>query len=157
MDDEENFFWNEDDNIRYEGYKTWFIKANQEGLAENIKYPHKRKIPIFIFRKRNLNKIGWYSLSSGSDPICHWCIADGSKKSFKLSELCERPELENDRYEFGMLVAVGLDNFSQLIRRLFGDSTENINFQAKCSKSAADFKHWAEVPAGHMIFPKDRQ
>lgn len=151
---QQNECWNSDDENRCSEYIISTKFPDEITLRSLRTSLRKRKIPKFLELNGDHDQFGRYSVSDEDDPICTWMVKGSEEKSFIMSELCNSSELERERYEFGMLLSAFCDNFGHVIRRIYGDSVEVINYQAKCFKAAEDFKHWAKVPASHMIFPK---
>lgn len=101
--------------------------------------------------------------STESDVSIVWEAANGKTKNHLLSELCLNVEQEQNRLEFGWMIAnfAKLDSYSYLSQMRptsYEDHHQN-QFNKQYAKQEKhflkienDWRHWAVVPAGHMLF-----
>jgi len=92
-----------------------------------------------------------------------WKLTSEKRKRWSYQALCMDPARELDRLEFGWMIANfarldGLNYLSKLAPISWEDSHQN-QFNRRYStqqrhfqKIENDWRHWAVVPAGHMLF-----
>ena len=100
---------------------------------------------------------------NGSDVYLSWETANGTPNNHLLSELCMNAEYEFKRLEFGWMIAnfAKIDSASYLsqMRPISYEDRNQNQFNKKYEKQEKHFqkienewRHWAIVPAGHMLF-----
>ena len=139
---------------------------NKEELKSIRKDLRKKEVPNIELLPLNFEYegIGKFSKQSiDSDVSLVWKTANGTPNNHLLSELCMSAEHEIKRLEFGWMIA----NFARLDGRnhlntmrpiSYSDFHQNL-FWKQYSERQKHFqnieniwRHWAIVPAGHMVF-----
>jgi hypothetical protein len=114
----------------------------------------RRKVPqLQVDAHGRLPGVGEFKIIDVSGTVhLEWQMQDGAWKRFSFDELSRNPGLASERLEVGWLVA----NLWLLQGRRVRDSIPGPNEAMRESARFFDaedrWRHWAQVPAGHMIF-----
>ena len=114
----------------------------------------KQKLPEFAPGwQGGHEQIGEFNILSASSGLTvEWKMVDGPQKKFRLDDLCKNPKLELDRLEFGWMIAnmAKLDGIHEI--DMIADLKYAMKLLNQHSKLEQRWRHWAIVPAGHMLF-----
>ncbi|MBP0447316.1 hypothetical protein J8J14_21325 [Roseomonas sp. SSH11] len=125
-----------------------------EDLEAVRRKARKRKVPqLQVDAYGRLPGVGDFKIIDVSGTAhLEWQMQDGACKRFSFDELSRNPGLAGERLEVGWLVA----NLWLLQGRRVRDSIPGPNEAMRESARFFDaedrWRHWAQVPAGHMIF-----
>lgn len=126
----------------------------------------KKKIPdVFLLPNEFAHDgIGKFQKEDmGSDCSLVWTTEDCQSKTFSFHQLCFNTDLELDRLEFGWMIADfarkdGVNYLSNMRPKSYSDFHQN-QFNKEFAREKKHFqkiehswRHWAVVPAGHMLF-----
>lgn len=100
--------------------------------------------------------IGGVKISAdGEDFLVSWVTIDDDVRSdvkdARWSELCRDPAHEMKRLEVGYVFAALLELHAQRVMDSIGHPIASINESEPFRADAKRWRHWAIVPAGHMI------
>ena len=139
---------------------------NKEELKLIRKGLRKKEVPNIELLPSNFEYegVGKFAKESiDSDVSLVWKTANGTANNHLLSELCMSAEHELKRLEFGWMIAnfAKLDSTSYLsqMRPISYEDRHQNQFNKQYEKQEKhfqkienDWRHWAIVPAGHMLF-----
>lgn len=139
---------------------------NKEELKLLRKGLRKKEVPNIELLPPNFEYegVGKFAKESiDSDVSLVWETANGTANNHLLSELCMSAEHELKRLEFGWMIAnfAKLDSTSYLsqMRPISYEDRHQNQFNKHYEKQEKhfqkienDWRHWAIVPAGHMLF-----
>lgn len=139
---------------------------NKEELKLIRKGLRKKEVPNIELLPPNFEYegVGKFAKESiDSDVSLVWKTANGTANNHLLSELCMSAEHELKRLEFGWMIAnfAKLDSTSYLsqMRPISYEDRHQNQFNKQYEKQEKhfqkienDWRHWAIVPAGHMLF-----
>lgn len=139
---------------------------NKEELKLIRKGLRKKEVPNIELLPPNFEYegVGKFAKESiDSDVSLVWETANGTANNHLLSELCMSAENELKRLEFGWMIAnfAKLDSTSYLsqMRPISYEDRHQNQFNKQYEKQEKNFqkiendwRHWAIVPAGHMLF-----
>ena len=139
---------------------------NKEELKLIRKGLRKKEVPNIELLPPNFEYegVGKFAKESiDSDVSLVWETANGTANNHLLSELCMSAEHELKRLEFGWMIAnfAKLDSTSYLsqMRPISYEDRHQNQFTKQYEKQEKhfqkienDWRHWAIVPAGHMLF-----
>jgi hypothetical protein len=125
----------------------------------------KKKIPD-VLRLPNefaYDGVGKFQIENiESDFTLCWTTVGSQSKTFLFSQLCSNTDLELDRLEFGWMIADfarkdGINYLGNMRPKSYSDFHQN-QFNKEFSlekkhfqKIELSWRHWAVVPAGHMV------
>ncbi|NOU14059.1 MAG: hypothetical protein HOO92_08880 [Methylococcaceae bacterium] len=99
-------------------------------------------------------------ISKNAETFVEWNAKTSNKKHFGLDDLCNDPNLELERLEFGWLIAnlAELDKLHEFEDINIPDPAYEMEEKARVwnfyEKIEKRWRHWAIVPAKHMLFSK---
>lgn len=93
-------------------------------------------------------EIEWVTFTDG--------VKSQPKKEFWI-DLCSNSELEMKRLEVGYVVAAICDHNAQTVMNSVGGPMEALQESAPYRELADSWRHWALVPAGHMLLDLHRK
>ena len=139
---------------------------NAQELLQVRKGLRKKNVPILdlLPQKFEYSGIGWFErLLEDEEIFIVWKIEGGDEKRASFLEMCNNPENELDRLEFGWMIANfaridGEKYLSQMRPISYEDNHQNeFNRQYEQQKRhfqklENDWWHWAVVKSGHMKF-----
>ena len=128
---------------------------SKEELSVLRKGLRKMKLPEICngFKGSNDQLGSFVAISEKDNSVSfEWNIFGRDKKTVLFDDLCHKPELELDRLELGWLIMNlhALDRMHEV--KAIADPNETMRVISWFSKREEQWKRWALVPAGHMIF-----
>jgi hypothetical protein len=128
-------------------------KPTAEELVEIRKKLKKNKLPnLFSGMWASEPGIGGFRVSNkNSDFEIEWVLADLKSKNALFSDLCNNKDKEEVRLELGWLVADLMDHHAGKMYQIIPGPNEAMKEAEYFHKMASTWRHWAQVPAGHMI------
>jgi hypothetical protein len=90
----------------------------------------------------------------GDELMVEWQLCNRGKKSALFSELCRSVDKEGDRRELGQLIADVISKVADREMKVIPGYNDAVRYTAPLRKSESEWRHWASVPAGHMLFDK---
>lgn len=116
--------------------------------ARKKKVPH---LPADLHGQ--LPGIGEFKIVDAGGTIhLEWQIQDGPRKRFGFDELSRDVGLASERLEVGWLIADLWLAHGHRIRNSIPSPNEAMRESARFFDAEDRWRHWAQVPAGHMIF-----
>jgi len=114
----------------------------------------KRKVPsLYLGMEGCLPGLGDFKIvERDATPHLEWSMAGASRKCFGFDLLGRDPDLSADRLEIGWLVANFWHVQGRLVRDAIPGPIEAMRESSRYFDAEGRWRHWAQVPAGHMLF-----
>lgn len=128
-------------------------KPSLEDLVKRRKGLRRRKVPKFEINHGEHPRLGKFVLNrSDGETVIAWTVPGSTPRAVSLADLNLKREHELDRLEIGWLIAsmYQLDGIHQC--KDIADLREVMKVMGWFGRHAAEYRHWALVPAGHMKF-----
>lgn len=118
----------------------------------------KRKLPkLFANSEGGWDGIGKYKCrDENGDLRVNWCAIGGEVRDASFADLCVNPDMAEQRRELGSIIAGVTHEASKQSLRSIPDINEAMRYSNMLDREVSLWKHWAVVPAGHMLFPEPR-
>ena len=102
--------------------------------------------------------VGRFAFRSESDELrVKWSVDKKEQKDAAFLELCKEGSKCEERAELGELIAKIAEQQGLRMLHTIPGPNEAMREQNVYLRIAGSWRHWAVVPAGHMVFPEPRK